>query len=230
MGMGSGKDAICCGDTFQPGPMALIADKIVEERYKFSVVDTCCCGFVSEHRLVERSSALRPRKHLPRLPGKKKPKETGYFYRNARALASYAREKQQELGENAKVVAILFRDSDGTASDKRGLWEDKRNSMLHGFEDEAFNSGVPMLPKPKSEAWILCALKENPYCGCDALEERSGNDNSPASLKDELRTRCEGKLPSREELCDMVRQGKIDYRRVRMPSFAAFRDRLNDVL
>ena len=106
---------------------------------------------------------------------------------------------------NDKVVAVLFRDSDGTATAQRGLWTDERNSMLRGFEDEGFSCGVPMLPKPKSEAWVLCALKDNPYQGCDALEERSGNDNSPNSLKDDLKAR-RGKLPSAEELCEMVRR------------------------
>lgn len=28
-----------------------------------------------------------------------------------------------------------------------------------------------MVPRPKSEAWLLCALKPNPYQHCAALEE-----------------------------------------------------------
>jgi hypothetical protein len=141
-------------------------------------------------------------------------------------MALYAKDKQQELKD--KIIAILFRDSDGTATADRGLWADKRASMLRGFEDEGFSSGVPMLPKPKSEAWVLCALKGNPYQGCEALEDRSGNDNSPNSLKKELEALC-GRLPSREELCEMVRDRRIDYRRINMPSFAAFHDRLKEV-
>ena len=42
-----------------------------------------------------------------------------------------------------------------------------------------------MIPKPKSEAWVLCALSKL-YKECDELEDRSGNDNSPNSLKREL--------------------------------------------
>jgi hypothetical protein len=71
-------------------------------------------------------------------------------------------------------------------------------------------------------------LKKQPYQGCDALEHRSGNDNSPKSLKKEL-----AKL-LREEvtpdlLCKKVR-GSIDPRKITMPSFKAFRDRLEEVL
>jgi hypothetical protein len=31
--------------------------------------------------------------------------------------------------------------------------------MLHGFEEEGFTSGVPMVPKPKSEAWIIAGFE-----------------------------------------------------------------------
>jgi hypothetical protein len=103
-------------------------------------------------------------------------------------------------------VAVLFRDSDGTASADRGLWQDKWNSIIQGFSDEEFECGVPMIPKPKSEAWIICSVKENPYQGCGALESRSGNDNSPNSLKRELAEILDGR-PSREQLCEMVNNG-----------------------
>jgi hypothetical protein len=94
--------------------------------------------------------------------------------------------------------------------------------MIRGFHDEGFERGVPMIPKPKSEAWIICAVKNTPYQGCDALEKRSGNDKSPKALKDEL-TEILGVLPSREMLCDMVNNGTIDNNRIHMPSFKAFR-------
>ena len=72
-------------------------------------------------------------------------------------------------------------------------------------------------------------MKEHPYNGCDALEERSGNDNSPNSLKDELSGICGG-LPSREELCQMVRERQVDVDQIAMPSFTAFKMRLDQVL
>ena len=54
-----------------------------------------------------------------------------------------------------------------------------------------------MIPKPKSEAWLICALKRDPYQVCERLEARSGNDQSPNSLKRELEQLL-GIKPSRE--------------------------------
>lgn len=226
--LGSSADAsvICEGERYLYGPMAVIVDRIVEDRYEYSPLEAQACGFVSENQLSTRANELRAVRKALGLPGRKRARETRYFFNNARMLGRIARERQTEL--NVEVVAVLFRDSDGTASAGRGLWDEKRDSMLHGFDVEGFEKGVPMIPKPKSEAWVLCALK-NRYQGCAALEERSGNDRSPNSLKSEL----EGVLggpPSRDVLCDMVWNGRIDYREIDMPSFTAFLDRMRDVI
>ena len=96
------------------------------------------------------------------------------------------------------------------------------------FAEEGFATGVPMIPKPTSEAWVICALKAGPYQGCAALEARHGKSNAPDSLKSELKDLL-GQNPSREVLCEMVQSGRIDYRRIDMPSFNEFRDRLQAV-
>lgn len=127
-----------------------------------------------------------------------------------------------------EVVAVFFRDADGTASADRGQWAAKFQSMLNGFEEEGFRRGVPMVPKPKSEAWILCALKYR-YQNCDSLEERSGNDRSPNSLKDELDAHA-GQRLSGVDLVAMVEKREVDINRIAMPSFAAFRIRLEEVI
>ena len=82
-----------------------------------------------------------------------------------------------------------------------------------------------MIPKPKSEAWIICSVMKNPYQGCGTLESRSGNDKSPNSLKGELAEILDG-MPSREQLCEMVNNGTIDSNRIDMPSFLAFKKAL----
>lgn len=216
----------CDGIEYQHGPMTVMVDQIVEERHDYSLLESGHYGYVSEGTLADRASALKAARKTPRLPGKKRGKETRYFFNNARVLARIAKLREEELED--EVVAVLFRDSDGTASAGRGLWADKHQSMLDGFSEEGFPRGVPMLPKPKSEAWVLCALK-NAYTGCKALEERSGNDNSPNSLKGELAEHL-GELPGREALCQMVVERRIDVRRIQMPSFQAFRTRLNEVI
>ena len=100
--------------------------------------------------------------------------------------------------------------------------------MLDGFDEEKFSKGVPMIPKPKSEAWLICALKKNAYQNCHALENRSGNDNSPRSLKDEL-AKLLGERATPDLLCEKVRT-KVDIDKIKMPSFQSFRDRFEQVI
>ncbi len=149
------------GQDFLHGPLAVIASQIVEKKRGYSALDTGQCGYVFEDQLAGLTREFKAAKKSMGLPGAKQPKETRYFFNNARLLARIANEMAEEL--NDLVVAILIRDSDGAASAGRGLWEDKRRSMLHGFDGESFERGVPMIPKPKSEAWLICALKHAPY-------------------------------------------------------------------
>lgn len=227
LGEALGDAPVCEGEDFRYGPMAVVADQVVEGKLGFSVLDAGCCGFLSERRLVERAADFKAAKKSLGLPGKKRAKETRSIFNNARALARVALEQESRRGE--QVVAVLFRDSDRTNTAGRGEWDDKRLSMLHGFEEEGFTRGVPMIPQPKSEAWVLCALKRTPYRGCDALEERSGNDASPKSLKAELAAML-GDVDVRDALCALLYGKKIDARRITMPSFVAFRTRLEEVV
>jgi hypothetical protein len=218
--------ASCEGNAYLHGPMTVIVDQIVEAHHHYSLLDAGCCGLVSRSAIVDRASELKAAKKSVRLPGKRRARETRYFFNNARVLARIAKEWEGERKDD--VVAVLFRDADtGTAG--RGPWTEKRQSMLDGFAEEGFARGVPMITKPNSEAWLLCALRQNPYQGCGALEDRSGNPHSPHSLKGELVEQL-GHPPTREELCDMVMNGRIDHRRIDMPSFNAFRERLEGVL
>ncbi len=228
LGECAGNNMQCDGSDYDYGPMTVIVSQIVEQQHNYSLLDSECFGFgfVSESTLTQRASKLKAAKKALRLPGKKRGKETHYFFNNARMLARIAKERETKLSD--EVVAVLFRDSDGTASAGRGLWPDKQQSILDGFIEEQFHRGVPMIPKPKSEAWIICAVK-NQYSNCDALEDRSGNDNSPNSLKSELAGHF-GSLPNREELCQMVKDRTIDIQQIRMPSFVVFQQRLNEVI
>ena len=216
----------CDGNGFRHGPMTVIVDQIVERATGASILQDAC-GFVSKRLLTERAEELKAARKSVRLPGKKRAKETRYFFNNARVLARIARERERAL--NDTVVAVLFRDSDGTASAGRGLWEEKRQSMLDGFVEEGFDRGVPMIPTPKSEAWLLCALKKHPYQNCAQLEARSGNDRSPHSLKGEL-SAILGDVELAETLCGKLANGIIDIERIAMPSFDTFRRRLLEVI
>jgi hypothetical protein len=218
----------CEGDAFVHGPMAMFVDRLVQARHGYSPLEARCCGFVPERVLGRRASELKAARKGLRLPGKKREKETRYFFNNARLLARIAREKAMVKQDD--IVAVLFRDSDGTASAGRGAWEERFRSMIDGFAEEGFDRGVPMLPKPKSEAWLLCALKEGPYQACEDLEDRSGNDDSPHSLKRELRGILGEEILVIESLRAMIEDGTIDPVRIEMPSFERFRSRLKEVI
>ena len=227
--MGSCSDALgtCTGFNYKPGAMAYIADKLINlyQGFEFSYIEHDSVYFVSEKHLADHKPVIRPKR--ANLPGKKRPKETQYYFANARSLAIEAKRLATE--KNDTVLAVLFRDSDGTASSGRGEWQDKRISMKNGFAFEEYNLAVAMMPKPKSEAWLICALKENPYQACDALEDRSGNDKSPHALKTEL-TALINDHPSGLLLNDLIIDNHIDANCIDMMSMQAFKTDLRNAV
>ena len=227
LGVSSGNSIVSEGSEYQYGPLTIFVDQIVEECCRFSLLESQHYGFISKQTLKQRADELKANKKSPHLPGKKRGNETAYFFKNARIFARIAMDRQTQL--NDIVIGILFRDSDGTASAGRGSWEDKRRSMESGFMAEGFQRGVPMIPKPKSEAWLICALQANPYQSCAVLESRSGNDNSPNSLKQELQ-RILGEPVTRDLLSRLVIDRRIDVRRIEMPSLKSFLRRLKEVI
>lgn len=217
----------CDAEHFQPGPMSWVVDLLIErfQDFEFSHIESDCVGFVSESYLAANKAVPTQK---ARLPGKKKPPETQYYFENARALAIAAQHKSEEINDD-KVIAVLFRDSDGTASAGRGDWANKRQSILAGFAEENYEYGVAMIPKPKSEAWLLCAVKDNPYQHCQQLEDKSGNDTSQNPLKEQLSDVLLGN-DSAEQLNYMIRSRHIDVHRIDMPSFNAFHNNLKEVV
>lgn len=219
----------CAGESFEPGPLVFIIDQILEEVRGYSVLDSTPNGyfFISERGLGELNECRKHDHKRVTLPGKNKGKETGYFYINAWMLAEEAMNisKRESDGD---VIAILFRDADGTRSTQSGLWDKKYQSIKDGFlRGKLGLRGVPMVPRPKSEAWILCALREPPYLHCGNLEEWSGNDNSPNSLKAELH-RVTGGKSSGEEIRRWIEENKYNHVLVaqQMPSFQVFKEDL----
>jgi len=226
-GTGCVDDQVCRGNDYDHGPMACVVYQVVKSLPRYSLIDSQSYGFLSKHALSTKVKHATPTKKGMRLAGRKKAKETGYFFSAARALAMWAKEEGGRRDD--EVVAVLFRDCDGTASSGRGLWSDKWKSMMDGFAEESFDGGVPMLPKPTSEAWLLCALKSNPYQGCNALEVRSPSPLAKIPLKAELATILNGNA-SRQDLCDLFANGSVNSLRINMTSFNAFKDRLLAVI
>lgn len=203
------------------GPMAKLIFKFAEDYLNYSLGDTDQFNIIHKADLAEEAKNLKQIS----LRGKKTQVETRYFYNNARALAEIAK---KAYANHPNLLLILFRDADGTHNDGRGMWQDKWNSMLYGFKIAEVNTGIPMLPMPKSEAWLLCALREQGQ-NCEKLERESGNDDSPNSLKLQLREHL-GEAATRELLNQKVDDGEIDIGQIDMPSFNKFKARFAEVL
>ena len=226
--MGTGEEAspISEKDEFSFGPMAIIVARIVKPLEQESFLRDSC-GFVSEKELGRQAKDLKPAKKSPRLRGKKRQQETLYFFENARTLACIAKQKATELKKD--VVAVLFRDADGPASAGRGESHARRESMINGFKQEKFDHGVPMLPIPKSEAWLICLLKKDPNRDCGKLEQSSGNKNSKRPLKRELQ-KILNEDATRIKLNEMVSNLNLNVEQIDMPSFQTFHTDLKKVV
>jgi hypothetical protein len=203
------------------GPITKLVDREIERRLGYSLVDNDLKALTlfSKVELADRAKQMKARSRK----GKKQPSQTRYFYNNARALALLAEELEAE-----DRVVVLFRDGDGTVTSTRQEWAQKLQSMLDGFAVEGLTTGVPILPKPKSEAWWLCALRDD-YQNCQQLEDESGNDASPNSLKSQIEA-CLIEPATRLLLNDRIDAGEIDIDRIDMDSLNKFKKRLNEVL
>ena len=220
-------DEKCEPPSFQAGAMAIMVDQLIEiiQGYEFSYLDNLRVTYVSESYLAEHNPKLKSARKMA-LPSKDIPQETRYYFQNARALAIIAKELSQQI--NDIVIAVLFRDADGTASAGRGNWQNKYNSMKNGFAVESYDFGVPMMPNTKSEAWLLCAVKNN-YQHCINLEGIKGNDDSLNSLKSQLAASLQGDANA-SKLAELVKDKVVDVRRIDMPSFNQFRQDLEQAI
>jgi hypothetical protein len=217
----SATQVACLGNNFQPGLMAHLVDQLLEPVFNYSTLEYAVqdgneelLHFIPEGELKTLQPS-EPKKL--RLNGSKGVQGTKFHFKYAEILGLHAKRIESETGD--KVIAVFFRDSDRTNSTPRTEWQDKWDSIESGFASAGFEFGVPMLPNPKSEGWILCALLRN-YQNCESLENESGNDASPNSLKIQLAEILNGR---------QLEPTEIDAHRINMPSFNAFRSRLDEV-
>lgn len=207
---------VCAPGQWKPGPLAYLADQIYEKELDYSLIDASAY-FVPESVLTQMGKKLRH-------PGLRGTGGNLYHRKGSQALASLAIAMGKRFGQ--PVVAVFFRDCDGSNASNPG-WDALHasiNGERGGFSIMGLKTGVPMLPMPKSEAWLLCALK-NHYQNCNNLERTSGNDRSPNSLKSQLKD-CIGEYTS-EQLCRLMRNEHgnlyINSSKIDMPSYNNFR-------
>jgi hypothetical protein len=214
------------GMTFVPGPMAWVVDKLLERHHTgYSMLEAHLVGGDCVTYVHETALAALGKRGSPLFPGVKFGKGTAFFTRNAQAMGLIAR--QTSANEDQSVLAVLFRDGDGVRATPAMEWQEKVDSMHRGFALVECDTGVPMVPRPKSEAWLLCALREPSYAHCAPLEDAPGNDASPNSLKRQLAALCGGTDPSADEQAEWVTTGAVDPLQIDMPSFNAFKQALH---
>lgn len=218
----------CREGDFSIGPMGILVDKIIESLIGYSLrTIPGAIHYISKARLRALAMERKNSKRSMVLRGKYHDHETSYFYVNSWDLG-IASSQMQRHGDS--VVAVFFRDCDRMRSDPTQIWKSKFKSVKDGFSRAGFSRGVPMIANPKSEAWLLCCAKDQPFQHCAILENISGNDDAPHPAKVQLANALGGEKNA-EELNAWLDELVFDLQGAcTMPSFAAFSDRLHEAV
>jgi len=210
------------GGHFTYGVLTYLIDKIFESEKGYSLRKTPnSIHYRYKSLLACKTKGQSGGRELGRMRGTKKKPEIGIFYNNARALGLIALELQKETKK--PVIAVLFKDSDDKTGTSSNNWDEKHKSIVDGFASVDFKTGVPMVAKPISEAWLLAACKQRPYEHCHLLENESGSRNAKKPLKLQL-AEILGNDANSQDLIDWFQTIDYDYKKVadQMSSFGAF--------
>ncbi|EHC05398.1 hypothetical protein Sbal625DRAFT_3091 [Shewanella baltica OS625] len=219
MGGSNNGQSISTGEFYNLGPMALLAVRLLqkiipdwnEDNIDFQSPNnwmTCISG----SELARQAKGVR--KHRPSTKLKK-----GFVEHANRAttMAGYAKDNEHQL-------AFYFHDTD------KCDFDDLHQSIMLGFNGIEGVHGIPMIPKPTSEAWLICGQKQDPYAHCTALEtELSGNDAaSDDNAPKKVLARLIGQEATTEQQYEMVTG--IDVTRINMPSYNQFKTDLTNAI
>ncbi|UOO85695.1 hypothetical protein [Neisseria arctica] len=222
------------GREFIPGPLTYFINGLFQEKYNYSLLEsgTDQIRFITEAELSDFAKQQKSdRQRALLLPGLKNHqlKPHGFM---ARALGWRADSLKQEESVEC-VIPVFFRDTDSPDDTD---YQEKLNSIDNGFAVSGFpNRGVAMLAKPKSESWLLCLVDS--YQNGQKYEEGPGNDDSPKSLKKQLRCKINPNSNnddlSARELVEFIKSFEsIDFEKLacELVSFAEFMKRFNRAL
>ncbi|WP_404394560.1 hypothetical protein [Pseudoalteromonas phenolica] len=219
MGGSNNGHSISSGASYNLGPMALLAVRLLQKiipDWNADNIDfqspnnwiTCISG----NELARQAKGVR--KHRPSTKLKK-----GFVEHANRAttMAGYAK-------DNGHQLAFYFHDTD------KCDFDDLHQSIMLGFNGIEGVHGIPMIPKPTSEAWLICSQKQDPYAHCTALEtELSGNDAaSDENAPKKVLARLLGQNATTEHQYEMV--AGIDITRIDMPSYNQFKTDLTTAI
>lgn len=143
--------------------------------------------------------------------------------RTAEALGRIASELEN-------TGAVFFHDCDYTQSevdDADKYYRQLVTCMEQGFEFANYSNGVPMVPKPRSESWLLCHYQATPYENCARFEKLPANDRAENSGKKLL----ERFFNCREsQIYEHIDIEEIDWDKIDAPSFVFFKNRFQHVV
>ena len=115
----------CSDSDFNRGPMAVWLGRFWGALLGCNLLDTPdAVTFVSKQVLAKLAKKSPIRMQQQR--GKKQAVETGLYFSNAQQLGLMAKQLAADQGE--AVMAVLFRDADGTNSAPAQMWQSKCGS------------------------------------------------------------------------------------------------------
>lgn len=193
---------------------------------QFDEANPISASYVSHGHLSRCSKELAKGNKKFRFAGKSMPKGFAGLTKQSTELAKLASELGCEM-------AFYFHDTDGNNQNKSSasrLQENMVNAAKQGFRSGGLESCVAMIPKPTSEAWLICSCKANAYDACGNLEVTlSGNDDSPPEQSPKLVLESIiGAAFTDPILYEKIEE--LDIERMDMPSFNQFRDDMQQAI
>lgn len=192
------------------------------------------CSYVLFKQVSRSEIALsdkgKPEKKTAVVRGaKKKFPNHRFIASSAKYLAQRANAFAAENEEPEKWGVIYFHDLDAnTTFSVDEVYQAYLSAMNDGFESENFSNGVPMIPKTRSESWLLCLLSPDKGSSAKYYEDLPMSDKSPKTgkilLADVLKDSHDESYAIIEDQRD-----KFDWTSLRAPSFLVFSERLKAV-
>ena len=206
---------------FQKGPMALVIDFLAMKKDVREI----------EYELLSRGDVSLGIKKCKRQIASR-PKNVDQRFRAIYHSAWYIGTLASKDGKDA---AIYFHDPDHTNSEPANMSDRMEIAMVIGFKMAGYQYGVPMIPVPRSEAWLLAYFqkglkKHQAYNKAEKFETLPSTDKSPNSAKRLLQSAVGAMSESEVYPKIMDEFSDIDWTRVDMPSYNCFRVRLESVL
>lgn len=219
-GEAKNEQPIATNDDFEKGPLFLLLLKLIDQHLPEWNKDQELIKIFIYRKVLGDLAKASP----VRLPSKDKATK-GHLEHTKRAYALALKAKEISAAHEDHI-AVYFHDTDGTQAEllrEPDRQENRVAAINLGFATAAYQTGVAMVPKPTSEAWLYCSCKVNPYQHCQRIEiDLSGNNCSPErSPKIVLASAIGAENTNRVNLSTVVEQ--LDVTKIDMPSFNQFR-------